>query len=235
MALLEVDDIDVFYGDLQALRGVSMDIEEGSFTVLLGPNGAGKTTLVKTVSGLQRPRNGQIRFEGERIDEVPAHEIPGRGIAHVPEGAATFPDMSVLDNLKLGGHAAARDEQRERLEWVYDLFPQLEERKNKLASTLSGGERQMLSIGRGLMLGPDLLILDEPSLGLAPSIVTQIFDLIDQLQDEGLTLLLIEQNARKALELADYGYVLESSELVIEGDAEDLADREEVEQAYLGG
>lgn len=232
--MLEVDDVDVYYGDLQALRDVSLTVEEGNLTVLLGPNGAGKSTLLKTVSGLLRPRQGTIHFQGEQIDTVPAKEIPDRGIAHIPEGAAIFSSMSVIDNLLVGAYNTDDEATEESLERVYDLFPALEERADKLASTLSGGERQMLSIGRGLMLDPDLLLLDEPSLGLAPSIVDEVFELIQRLHDDGLTILLVEQNASRALEVGDYGYVLESAELAAEGDPEELANDDRVERAYLG-
>jgi branched-chain amino acid transport system ATP-binding protein len=235
VSILEVEDLDVYYGDLQALRDVSLSIDEGSVTVLLGPNGAGKTTTLKTISRIIEQRRGTVRFKGESLDEVPPHEVPRRGVAHIPEGAAMFPSMTVVDNLRVGAHDASRDEFRERLDWVYDLFPRLEERTDKHASTLSGGERQMLSIARGLMLDPDVLMLDEPSLGLAPSIVEDVFEMVETLNDEGLTILLVEQNAQQALELAEYGYVLESSELVLEGPAEDLRGREEIREAYLGG
>lgn len=231
--MLNIDDITVSYGDLRALRNVSMTVEKGSLTVLLGPNGAGKTTLLKTISGILDPDSGSITLDGDDLVTLPAHEIPRHGIAHVPEGSRVFTEMTVADNLMMGGQLRGADSE-EGLEWVFDLFPVLEERQEQVASTLSGGEQQMLAIGRGLMLDPDLLMLDEPSLGLAPSIVDDVFNMIERLHEEDITILLVEQNASRALELADYGYVLESSRLATEGAAADLREEEDVKRAYLG-
>jgi len=232
--MLEVEDLTVTYGDLTALRDVSLSVEEGSLTVLLGPNGAGKTTLLKTVSGLLSPVSGTVSFEGEVIQDLPPYEIPTRGIAHVPEGSRIFREMTVRENLVVGSHLGEADRVEETLNWVFDLFPVLSERQEQIASTLSGGEQQMLALGRGLMTNPRLLMLDEPSLGLAPSIVKDVFEMIESLHEEGITVLLVEQNAMQALKLADYGYVLESAELAVEGTAAELREMDEVRQAYLG-
>lgn len=233
--MLAVDDITVSYGGLVALRDVSIEVSEGDFVVLLGPNGAGKTTLLNTISAVKNPDVGEVWFRDEQISDLDPNEVLQRGIAHIPEGARIFPQMTVLENLQVGGHLIADKEQlQETLEWIYELFPILQERKDQTASTLSGGQRQMLSISRGLMVQPELLLVDEPSLGLAPTIIDDVFEILDDLSDEGITILLAEQNVNRAFELADYSYVLESSELVLEGTAEELEGKEDIKDAYLG-
>lgn len=233
--MLEIEDIDVFYGELRALHDLSLSLEEGSYTVLLGPNGAGKTTLLKTISGILTPRSGHVRYRGQQIDGNDPGEILSSGISHIPEGARVFPKMTVEENLLVGGHLIEDKQERyDAIEQVYQLFPRLEERCAQLASQLSGGERQMLAIGRGLMIQPQLLLIDEPSLGLAPSVRETVFDKFEQLQEQGVTILLAEQNAEKALEAADYGYVLDSSRLVVEGSATELRQNDDVREAYLG-
>ena len=231
--MLEIDDLTVSYGDMKALQGISLEVEKGSLTVMLGSNGAGKTTCLKTISRLLEPDSGSITFEGENLLAHDAWEVPELGIAHIPEGSRVFPEMTVLENLMIGADAGKGDVD-DSLEWVYDLFPVLAEREDQIAQTLSGGEQQMLAIGRGLMLDPDLLLMDEPSLGLAPSIVADVFGMIEELRTEDITILLVEQNANRALSIADYGYVLESGSLVAQGEADELSENEAVRQAYLG-
>lgn len=231
--MLEVSDLSVSYGDMRALKGVSLTVETGSLTVMLGSNGAGKTTCLKTISRLLEPDSGSIAWDGEDLLAHDAWEVPDLGIAHIPEGSRVFPEMTVIENLLIGGDASRGDVDA-TMQWVFDLFPVLEERQEQVAQTLSGGEQQMLAIGRGLMLDPDLLLMDEPSLGLAPSIVANVFDMIDELRTEDITILLVEQNANRALSVADYGYVLESGDLVAEGDAEELREEDSIRQAYLG-
>jgi len=233
--MLVVDGINVFYGDLQALWDVSFKAEKGSITVIVGPNGAGKTTTLKTISGLLRPKSGSISFLGERIDNVPPHHIAELGISHIPEGRHLFPNMTVLENLMTGAYTRKAWEKRnETLEWIFQLFPILKERRNQLAKTLSGGEQQMLAIGRGLMSRPKLLMLDEPSLGLAPKLVLFTFNIIKQIHEEGVTILLVEQNVRQALELADKAYVLETGRIILEGEGKELLESEYIKKAYLG-
>jgi len=235
MALLEVREIDVFYGELQALWGVSLKIEEGEFVALIGPNGAGKTTTLKTISGLLKPARGQILFSGRDITGLPPHTIAAMGIAHVPEGRQIFPGLTVLENLKTGAYVRrAREKFEESLEFVFNLFPRLKERKNQVAGTLSGGERQMLAIARGLMSRPKLLMLDEPSLGLAPKLALEVMETLKRLHEEGLTILLVEQNVRYALELADRGYVLETGRVVMHGTGKELLEDPRIKSAYLG-
>jgi branched-chain amino acid transport system ATP-binding protein len=231
--MLEIKNLTVSYGDMIAVNDLSMTVETGSLTVLLGPNGAGKTTTLQAVSGIVEPNSGSITHDGVDLLALEAYEIPEHGIAHVPEESRVFPEMTVIDNLMIGASLSDTDTD-ESLEWVYDLFPVLEDRKQQIAQTLSGGEQQMLAIGRGLMLDPELLILDEPSLGLAPSIVDDVFEMIDELRTEDITILLVEQNASRALSLADYGYVLESGSLAVEGESDDLLEEQAMEQAYLG-
>ena len=231
--MLELSDLTVSYGDMQALKGVSLSVEKGSLTVMLGSNGAGKTTCLKTISRLLEPDSGRITFDGEDLLAHDAWEVPGLGIAHIPEGSRVFPEMTVLENLQIGADTSTGDVESS-LDWVYDLFPVLEEREEQVAQTLSGGEQQMLAIGRGLMLDPHLLLMDEPSLGLAPSIVADVFEMIDELGTEDITILLVEQNANRALSIADHGYVLESGSLVAEGDADELLEDRAVREAYLG-
>jgi branched-chain amino acid transport system ATP-binding protein len=233
--MLVVDGINVFYGDLQALWDVSFKAEKGSITVIVGPNGAGKTTTLKTISGLLRPRSGSISFLGERIDNAPPHRIAELGISHIPEGRRLFPNMTVLENLMTGAYTRKAWEKRnETLEWIFQLFPILKERRNQLAKTLSGGEQQMLAIGRGLMSRPKLLMLDEPSLGLAPKLVLFTFNIVKQIHEEGVTILLVEQNVRQALELADKAYVLETGRIILEGEGKELLESEYIKKAYLG-
>jgi branched-chain amino acid transport system ATP-binding protein len=231
--MLEVDDIEVRYGAIRALKGVSFTVAEGEVVALLGANGAGKTTTQKTVSGMLRPSLGQIRYQGRRIDGIPAHELIQLGICHVPEGRHVFPRMSVAENLEMGAFRFKRPDQQV-FDHVLDLFPRLRERLKQLGGTLSGGEQQMLAIGRALMGKPRLLLLDEPSMGLAPMIVKQIFDIVAEINGDGVTVLLVEQNAAQALALADRGYVLETGEIVLQGTGSELLADDRVRAAYLG-
>lgn len=233
MTLLVVDDIEVRYGNIRALKGVSFEVAEGEIVALLGANGAGKTTTQKTVSGMLRPSLGGIIYDGQRIDGIPAHELIRLGICHVPEGRHVFPRMTVAENLEMGAFRFKTVDQKD-LNHVLELFPRLRERYKQQAGTLSGGEQQMLAIGRGLMGKPRLLLLDEPSMGLAPLIVAQIFDIIHQVNREGVTVLLVEQNAAQALSLAHRGYVLETGEIVLSGTGGELLADDRVRAAYLG-
>jgi branched-chain amino acid transport system ATP-binding protein len=233
MSLLEVDDIEVRYGAIRALKGVSFHVEEGEVVALLGANGAGKTTTQKTVSGMMRPSLGEVRYDGQRIDGLPAHDLIKLGICHVPEGRRVFPRMSVAENLEMGAFRFKRSDP-EVLARVYDLFPRLKERETQYAGTLSGGEQQMLAIGRALMGKPRLLLLDEPSMGLAPLIVKQIFDIVREINQTGVTVLIVEQNAAQALGLANRGYVLETGEVVLSGSGTDLLADDRIRAAYLG-
>ena len=235
MAMLEVKDIEVFYGVIQAIKGISFEVNEGEVIALIGANGAGKTTTLQTITGLISPKKGQIFFEGQEITHVPAHKIVSMGMAHVPEGRRVFAQLSVLDNLKLGAFTRKdKEEIEETLIRVYKRFPRLEERKNQIAGTLSGGEQQMLAMGRALMSHPKIILMDEPSMGLSPIFVNEIFDIIQEVSKSGTTVLLVEQNAKKALCIADRGYVLETGRIVLEGNAKDLLDNEQVKKAYLG-
>ena len=235
MAMLEVKDIEVFYGVIQAIKGVSFEVNEGEIIALIGANGAGKTTTLQTITGLISPKKGQIFFEGQDITHVPAHKIVSMGMAHVPEGRRVFAQLSVLDNLKLGAFTRKdKEEIEETLIRVYKRFPRLEERKNQIAGTLSGGEQQMLAMGRALMSHPKIILMDEPSMGLSPIFVNEIFDIIQEVSQSGTTVLLVEQNAKKALSIADRGYVLETGRIVLEGDAKDLLNNDQVKKAYLG-
>jgi branched-chain amino acid transport system ATP-binding protein len=231
--LLQVDGIRVAYGGIEALRGVSFDVDEGEIVTLLGANGAGKTTTLRTVSGLLRPKEGTISFEGNRIDTTPPHLMVKLGIGHVPEGRRIFPRMSVRENLTMGAYHR-KDDLSSDVERVFDLFPVLRERTAQEGGTLSGGEQQMLAIGRALMGRPRLLLLDEPSMGLAPMIVTRIFDIIREINQQGTTVLLVEQNAAQALRLANRGYVLETGEVVMSDEASALLANDRVREAYLG-
>jgi branched-chain amino acid transport system ATP-binding protein len=233
MSLLEVDEIEVRYGAIKAIKGISFHVEEGEIVALLGANGAGKTTTQKTVSGMLRPSAGQIRFDGKRIDGIPAHELIHLGICHVPEGRHVFPRMTIHENLEMGAFRFKKPDEAV-MEHVFELFPRLKERIRQQAGTLSGGEQQMLAIGRALMGKPRLLLLDEPSMGLAPLIVKQIFDIIREINTDGVTVLLVEQNAAQALGLASRGYVLETGELVLSGTGKDLLADDRVRAAYLG-
>src|SRR5579875_441496 len=231
--LLAVDDIQVRYGAIVALKGVSFDVGEGEIVALLGANGAGKTTTQKTVSGMLRPVAGTISYGGRRIDGIPAHQLIRLGICHVPEGRHVFPRMTVSENLEMGAFRFRTVDQAD-LARVFELFPRLKERIKQNAGTLSGGEQQMLAIGRALMGKPRLLLLDEPSMGLAPLIVAQIFDIIREINQTGVTVLLVEQNAQQALRLANRGYVLETGELVLEGTGQELLADDRIRAAYLG-
>ncbi len=231
--LLDVDDIEVRYGAIRALKGVAFHVDEGEIVALLGANGAGKTTTQKTVSGMLRPALGEITFEGQRIDGIPAHELIRLGICHVPEGRHVFPRMTVEENLEMGAFRFKRMD-RADMDRALELFPRLKERFHQQAGTLSGGEQQMLAIGRALMGKPRLLLLDEPSMGLAPLIVAQIFDIIREINSTGVTVLLVEQNAAQALALADRGYVLETGEIVLEGTGQELLADDRIRAAYLG-
>ena len=233
MTLLVVDDIEVRYGNIRALKGVSFEVAEGEIVALLGANGAGKTTTQKTVSGMLRPSLGGIVYDGQRIDGIPAHDLIRLGICHVPEGRHVFPRMTVAENLEMGAFRFKTVDQKD-LDHVLELFPRLRERYKQQAGTLSGGEQQMLAIGRGLMGKPRLLLLDEPSMGLAPLVVAQIFDIIHQVNREGVTVLLVEQNAAQALSLAHRGYVLETGEIVLSGTGGELLADDRVRAAYLG-
>ena len=231
--LLEVNDVEVRYGAIAALKGISFDVREGEIVALLGANGAGKTTTQKTVSGMMRPASGTISFAGRRIDGIPAHDLIRLGICHVPEGRHVFPRMTVHENLEMGAFRF-RTMDRADYDRVLELFPRLRERIKQQAGTLSGGEQQMLAIGRALMGKPRLLLLDEPSMGLAPMIVAQIFDIIREINQSGVTVLLVEQNAAQALGLAHRGYVLETGEIVLRGSGQELLADERVRAAYLG-
>jgi branched-chain amino acid transport system ATP-binding protein len=234
--LLSVHDLHVYYGNIAAVQGLNLTVNQGEIVTLIGSNGAGKSTTLRTVSGLLRPRVGDVRFEGESISGVPGHKIVGRGICHSPEGRRIFPRMTVQENLELG--AFLRNDQAAiaaDLARVLELFPRLQERLAQKAGTMSGGEQQMLAVGRALMGSPKLLLLDEPSMGLAPVLVDLIFDTIQIIRDQGTTILLVEQNALAALRIADYAYVLESGSLKLEGPAKRLAKDPEVVRAYLGG
>lgn len=233
--MLELKQINVFYGDMQALWDVSLKAEEGKITAIIGSNGAGKTTTLNAISNLTRIKSGIIEFENERIDLLPPHKIVDFGISHIPEGRRLFPFMTVLENLILGSfNKKAKKERAKTLEWVFELFPILRERENQPAGTLSGGEQQMLAIGRGLMAKPKLLMLDEPSLGLAPILVKQTFETIGRINSEGVTILFVEQNVRQTLELAHSAYVLENGKIVLKGKGIELLKNKEVKEAYLG-
>jgi branched-chain amino acid transport system ATP-binding protein len=235
VSLLELRAVEVAYGDLPALRGVSVSVEAGETLSVVGANGAGKTTMLRAISGLMRPRAGQILLDGERLDTLRSHAIVERGVVQVPEGRKIFPSLTVLENLELGSYvAAAKARRREGLEHVFTLFPRLKERERQAAGTMSGGEQQMLAIGRALMARPRLLMLDEPSLGLAPIIVKEIFRIIGEINRLGTTVLLVEQNTRQALALSRRGYVLENGCVVLEGSGAELLGNEHVKRAYLG-
>lgn len=233
--MLKLNDINAFYGDLQALWGVSMEIKEGEMVALVGPNGAGKTTTLKVITGLLPFTSGTVEFKGNNLRRVPAHKIVEFGISQVPEGGRVFAGMTVFENLELGSFPAeARKVKDESMEWVFEIFPRLAERKNQQAGTLSGGERQMLAIGRALMSKPKLLMLDEPSFGLAPILVQQMFVMIEKINKLGVTILLVEQNVRAALELAQRAYVIENGRIIGEGKGDSLLSFESIRAAYLG-
>lgn len=232
--ILKVDDIHVYYGAIHAVKGVSFEVEEGEIVALIGANGAGKSTILKTVSGLLHPRSGSINFMDKNIAHVDAHKLVHQGLAHVPEGRRIFLQMSVQDNLEMGAFTK-KEVSKEDLERMFTLFPRLKERRKQIAGTLSGGEQQMLAMSRALMSHPKLLMLDEPSMGLAPILVDQIFSIIKELHAQGTTILLVEQNASKALEIADRAYVLETGKITLSGTGKELANSDEVKKAYLGG
>lgn len=235
MAMLEVKDLHVYYGMIQAIKGISFEVNQGETIALIGANGAGKTTTLHTVTGLLAPKKGSVVFEGQDITKMPAHKIVGLGMAHVPEGRRVFAQLSVYQNLKMGAYTRKdKNEIDETLEMVYKRFPRLEERKNQMAGTLSGGEQQMLAMGRALMSKPKIVLLDEPSMGLSPILVNEIFDIIQALNEAGTTVLLVEQNAKKALAIADRAYVLETGRIVQSGDADALMHDESIQKAYLG-
>ena len=235
MAMLKVKDIQVYYGMIQALKGISFEINEGEVVTLIGANGAGKTTTLHTITGLLRAGKGKISFMGEDITDTPAHKIVKMGMAHVPEGRRVFAELSVYENLKLGAYINKdKEETQKTLEKIYERFPRLEERKKQLAGTLSGGEQQMLAIGRALMSKPKLIVMDEPSMGLSPQFVDEIFRIIEDIRKEGMTVLVVEQNAKKALKTADRAYVLETGNIILSGDARNLLNDESVRKAYLG-
>ncbi|HKA34291.1 MAG TPA: ABC transporter ATP-binding protein [Candidatus Binatia bacterium] len=233
--MLRVDGLHVYYDAIHALQGVSFRVDKGEMVTLLGANGAGKSTTLKTISALLRAKNGTIELEGERLNALPAHEIVRRGIAHVPEGRRVFPRLSVLENLQTGAYSQSGGASADDLERVFGLFPRLKERIRQKAGTLSGGEQQMLAIGRGLMARPKMLLLDEPSMGLAPILVEQIFAIVQAINKEGVTVLLVEQNAAMALAICHRGYVLETGKIILEGTAAELSGNDRVREAYLGG
>jgi branched-chain amino acid transport system ATP-binding protein len=235
MSLLELKGVHTYYGHIHALKGVSLRVEEGEIVTLIGSNGAGKSTTLRTISGLVKPREGEVRFQGRPIHRLPAHEIVALGVGHVPEGRRIFPRLTVEENLEIGAYLEKdRKVVQERKEMVFALFPRLYERRGQKGGTLSGGEQQMLAIGRALMQNPRILLMDEPSMGLAPVLVDFIFETILKLNREGKTILLVEQNARLALKIAHRGYVLATGEISLEGPARELAQNPEVQKAYLG-
>ena len=235
MAMLEVKDLEVYYGVIQAIKGVSFQVNQGEVIALIGANGAGKTTILHTITGLLSPKRGSVMFEGKEITKVPAHKIVSMGMAHVPEGRRVFAELSVYENLKMGAYTRKdKKEIEESLANVYKRFPRLEERKNQMAGTLSGGEQQMLAMGRALMSKPKIILMDEPSMGLSPIMVNEIFDIIRAVSEGGTTVLLVEQNAKKALGIADRAYVLETGKIVLEGKAEEILENDSIKKAYLG-
>lgn len=235
MSMLKVTDLQVYYGVIQALKGISFEVNEGEVIALIGANGAGKTTILHTVTGLINQKAGKIEFEGKDISHTPAYKIAAEGMAHVPEGRRVFAELSVYDNLMMGAYTRKdKKEIAETLAMVYKRFPRLEERKKQMAGTLSGGEQQMLAMGRALMSKPKIILMDEPSMGLSPIFVNEIFEIIKAVSASGTTVLLVEQNAKKALSIADRAYVLETGKIILEGDAKVLMNDERVKKAYLG-
>ena len=233
--LLTVKNMETYYGQVRVLKGISIEVSEGEIVTLIGANGAGKTTTLRAISGLVKPRSGEIEFKSRRIDLLSPHTIIRTGIAHVPEGRNIFPDMTVLENLKIGGFILkSKEDIKQQTGKMFSYFPILEERKHQLAGTLSGGEQQMLAIGRGLMSGPKLLLLDEPSLGLSPIMVKKVGEIIREIHSQGTTILLIEQNAKMALQISDRGYVIETGSIVMQERASNLISNEKVKKAYLG-
>ena len=234
--MLKVEDINVYYGAIHAIKGISLEVNDGEIVALIGSNGAGKSTTLRTISGLMKPKTGRIMYDGEDITGVPAHKIVGKGLCQVPEGRHVFANMTVLENLELGAYLRTDKEGIAKdMEMVFEKFPRLLERKNQLSGTLSGGEQQMLAMARALMSRPKLLLLDEPSMGLAPLLIKEIFNIIKEINASGTTVLLVEQNANMALSIADKAYVLETGRITLSGTAAELASSEEVRKAYLGG
>ncbi len=235
MAMLEVKDLKVYYGLIQAIKGISFEVNKGEVIALIGANGAGKTTILHTITGLIQPKEGSVFFEGTDITKLPGHKIVSMGMAHVPEGRRVFANLSVYQNLKMGAYIQ-KDKKviDETLEMIYQHFPRLEERKNQLAGTLSGGEQQMLAMGRALMSSPKMILMDEPSMGLSPLLVKEVFSIIEYCHESGITILLVEQNAKMALGIADRAYVLETGNITMSGDAKEMLENEEVKKAYLG-
>ena len=235
MAMLEVKNLEVYYGVIQAIKGISFEVNEGEVIALIGANGAGKTTTLQPITGMLQPKAGEIIFEGKDISKIPGHKIVSMGMAHVPEGRRVFANMTVLQNLKMGAFTRSdKNEIDATIEKVYKRFPRLKERQNQTAGTLSGGEQQMLAMGRALMSQPKIILMDEPSMGLSPIFVNEIFDIIKEVSESGTTVLLVEQNAKKALSIADRAYVLETGRITLEGKASDLLHDESVQKAYLG-
>lgn len=234
MAILEVKGLEVYYGVIQAIKGISFEVNQGEIIALIGANGAGKTTTLQTITGLIPSKAGTITYEEKDITKIPGYKLVGMGIAHVPEGRRVFAELSVLQNLKLGAYTRNdKNEMEETLKMVYERFPRLEERKNQMAGTLSGGEQQMLAMGRALMSHPKLIVMDEPSMGLSPLYVNEIFDIIQKINKDGVTVLLVEQNAKKALSIANRAYVLETGKIALSGDAKELMNDDSVKKAYL--
>ena len=231
--MLKIDDLKVNYGGIEAVKGVSFEVPEKEIVTLIGANGAGKSTILRTIAGLVKPASGSVTFKGETITALSPHEIVSRGITLVPEGRKVFPDLTVLENLKIGAYLR-KDDLKADIDWVYDLFPRLKERSWQAAGTMSGGEQQMLAVGRALMSRPKLMMMDEPSLGLAPLIVKNIFEIIKEISRQGVTILLIEQNANMALQTASTAYVLEVGRIIMTGEGKELLNNEEVRKAYLG-
>lgn len=235
MAMLEIKDLEVYYGVIQAIKGVSFQVNEGEVIALIGANGAGKTTILQTITGMIPAKRGSILFDGVDITKIPGHKIVPMGMAHVPEGRRVFSQLSVLDNLRLGAYSRKdKNEVEKTLQMVYQRFPRLAERKKQLAGTLSGGEQQMLAMGRALMSKPRIILMDEPSMGLSPIFVGEIFDIVQEISKSGTTVLIVEQNAKKALSIANRAYVLETGNIVLEGDANVLLNDASVKKAYLG-
>ncbi len=235
MAMLEIKDLEVYYGMIQAIKGVSFEVNEGEVIALIGANGAGKTTILHTITGLLEAKKGTVTFDGKDITKVPAHRIVTMGMAHVPEGRRVFSNLTVFQNLKMGAYTRKdKTEIEESLKTVYKRFPRLEERQNQLAGTLSGGEQQMLAMGRALMSHPRIILMDEPSMGLSPISVNEIFDIIKKVSAGGTTVLLVEQNAKKALSISDRGYVLETGNIVLSGKSDELLNNDSIKKAYLG-
>ena len=235
MSMLEIENLEVYYGAINAIKGISFNVEQGEIIALIGANGAGKNTILHTITGLVAAKHGSIRFNGKELTKTPAHKIVGMGMAHVPEGRRVFAQLTVYENLMLGAYTRKdKAEINESLERIYERFPRLKERLSQSAGTLSGGEQQMLAMGRALMSKPSIILMDEPSMGLSPLYVSEIFDIIQEINKSGTTVLLVEQNAKKALSIANRAYVLETGNIALSGDAHELMDNEQVKKAYLG-